>query len=231
MSEDDLTHTPILMELDDSNLQFVPEESKLLKYLTFKIINCLGDESIALSNMTVMFRGEHTAMVDILNIYLGMKEGNDIVRLGTAVPDDDDLRVCPIPDWNESVPLPLGNNLIQKLRIVIHIDAHVDPSRVKFGADLIEFPKVFLEGHPKMKRKLGSSVIKFQGGSLLQVESPVSALQLENEKPKEEVLTVEMKQQLQHNIALQNMIVALMKTEPVEHWWDQNFVPRLESKF
>lgn len=233
MSEDD--QMPTLMELGDANIQFLPDESKPLKYLVFKIVNCFGDDSIALSNIHVMFRGEATQMVDILNIYLGMKEGNDIVRIGTAVPDDDDLRVCPVVDWNHSVPLPLGNNLLEKLRIVIHIDAHVDPSRVKFGADVIEFPEVFLKGNPKMKRKLGTSVIKFQGGTLIQVESPVSALQLENEKREVEnskvvTITPEMKQQLQHNLALQNIIVSLMKADPVEHWWDQNFVSREPKK-
>jgi hypothetical protein len=225
MSEDE--DTQVLMELDDSNIQFLPEESKPLKYLVFKITNTLGDESIALSNLAVMFRGEPTSMVDILNIYLGMKEGEDIVRLGTAIPDDDDLRICRIVDWNHSVPLPLGSNLLEKLRFVVHIDGHVDPSRVKFGADLIPFPEVFTKGSPKMKRKLGTSIIKFQGGNLLQVENPVSALLLENEKPKEEmVMSTEMKNQLQHNVALQNIIVSLMKAEPVEHWWDQNFVSR-----
>jgi hypothetical protein len=40
------------------------------------------------------------------------------------------------------------------------------------------------------------------------------------------VMSTEMKNQLQHNVALQNIIVSLMKAEPVEHWWDQNFVSR-----
>lgn len=205
----------VLMELDDTNIQFIEEESVEFKYLVFRIVNTIGDESIALANMAIMFRGETTSMVDILNIYLGLKneENNSVLRLGTAVPDDDDLRVCRIVDWTNSVPLPLGNNLLNRLRIVVHIDGHVNPNRVKFGADLIPFPEVFLEGNPKMKRRMGNSVVRFQGGVLKDIENGLSALSMQEITP--EVPTNSVSQ-------LQNIIVSLLK--PKEYWFDQHTI-------
>lgn len=169
----------VLMELDDSNLQFVADESVPLKHLVYRLVNTLGDESTALANIAVMFRGEEVDLVCVVGVFLALKQDGDLQRIAAGSPDDDDARVFRMEDWTPTVPLPLGNDLLSRLRIVILLDnEHFDPGRVKFGADLVPFPDVFLQGSPKMKRKLGSSVFKFKGGCLTDIEHAVSALSL-----------------------------------------------------
>lgn len=237
--------TEILMELDDSNLQFLPEESVELKYLVFRLINTIGDETIALANIAVMFRFDDPAsMVDIISIFLGLKnnEDNSIVRLGTAIPDDDDLRVCNIADWTNSVPLPLGNNLLDRLRIIIHIDGHISPHSVKFGADLIPFPEVFLQGNPKMKRRMGNSVVRFQGGILKDVENGLSALSLQetivgpnnnnnNTNSNHTNIVPVQNVVITSNEQLQSIINSLLKKESKEYWFDKNTTIQKPRKF
>lgn len=168
----------VLMELDDTNLQFLPEESVPCERLVFKIVNALGDDSTALANMAVMFRGEDLDMIKILGCHIAVKDNAEYKRVGTGIPDEDDVRVMRITEWTSSVPLPLGNDLLERLRIVVIIDEHTMPTKVKFGADLVPFPEVFLEGNPRMKRRLGSSTIRFQGGKLVDIENAMSALTL-----------------------------------------------------
>jgi hypothetical protein len=168
----------VLMELGDDNINFVAEESVPHKHLVFRIVNTLGDDSTALANMAVMFRGSEVDLVCVQAVFLAMREGDGLKRLGTGAPDDDDSRVFRIEEWVSTVPLPLGNDLLGKLRVVIVIDDHLDPGRVKFGADLVPFPEVFLHGSPRMKRKLGTSTLKFKGGVLTDIENAMSALTL-----------------------------------------------------
>lgn len=170
----------VLMELGDENINFVAEESIPHKHLVFRIVNTLGDESTALANMAVMFRGTEVDLICVEAVFLAVKKDEDMQRVGTGAPDEDDTRVFRIEEWTSNVPLPLGNDLLSKLRIVIKIDDHLDPGRVKFGADLVPFPEMFLQGSPKMKRKLGSSTLKFKGGTLTDIENAMSALTLES---------------------------------------------------
>ena len=175
--------TQVLMELDDTNIQFLPEESVPCERLVFKIVNTLGDESTALANMAVMFRGDDLEMIKILGCHLAVKSAQEYKRVASGVPDEDDVRVMRMTEWTSAVPLPLGNNLLESLRIVILIDEHTLPTKVKFGADLVPFPEVFLEGNPRMKRRLGCSTIRFQGGRLLDIENAMSALSLSDAPP------------------------------------------------
>ena len=169
----------VLMELHDDNINFVAEESVPHKHLVFRIVNTLGDDSTALANMAVMFRGSEVDLIAVLGVFLAVKNKDEFQRIGTATPDEDDGRVFRIGEWTSSVPLPLGNELLPKLRLVILLDDHLDPGRVKFGADLVPFPEVFLQGSPRMKRKLGTSTLKFRGGSLTDIEQAMSALSLD----------------------------------------------------
>lgn len=178
-SEEDV----VLMELHDDNVNFVAEESVPHKHLVFRIVNSLGDHSTALANMAVMFRGSESDLISVLGVFLAVKINDEFQRIGTGTPDDDDGRVFRIGEWTSDVPLPLGNDLIPKLRVVILLDDHLDPGRVKFGADVVAFPEVFLQGSPRMKRKLGASTLKFRGGSLTDIENALSALSLDGVKP------------------------------------------------
>lgn len=173
----------VLMELNDTNLEFMPDESVACERLVFRLVNTLGDDSTALANMAVMFRGDEMDMMQVMAVFIAVKTESDFQRVGQGVPDDDDPRVFRVMDWTPSVPLPLGNNLLQRLRIVVLIDEHMPPTRVKFGADMVPFPEVFLEGNPRMKRRLGGSTIRFQGGTLLDIEQAMSALRLSAETP------------------------------------------------
>lgn len=237
--EEDNDKMQVLMELDDSNVAFVVEESNPKTHLVFRILNTLGDESTALANIAIMFRGDPTQMVDILTAFVAVKEASgDMSRIGTAMADDDDPRVLRITEWTPSVPLPLGGDLLNRLRIVVLIDGQVEPSRVKFGADLVPFPEVFLEGTPKMKRRLGQSTLRFLGGTLLEVENPVSALSTVSQtiqttmKPPN-VIAVKLPSATQQQLlalaqqAVQNgQRTSTTPPDPPRKgfWWDGNFV-------
>ena len=218
----------VLMELHDDNIGFVAEESIPHKHLVFRIVNTLGDDSTALANMAVMFRGLEVDMVSVLGVFLAVKKDDEFQKIGTGTPDDDDIRVFRIGEWTSSVPLPLGSDLLPKLRLVILLaDDHVDPRRVKFGADLVPFPEVFLQGSPRMKRKLGSSTLKFRGGSLVEIEQAMSALSMDGklvqfcEKPLENSTRPETKPPI-------TMVLNLRSSQPTvteEFWWTPPSVP------
>jgi hypothetical protein len=203
MTEEDVQ---VLMELGDENINFVAEESVPHKHLVFRIVNTLGDESTALANMAVMFRGSEVDLVCVEAVFVAVKTDNDLQRVAIGTPDDDDGRVFRMEEWTSSVPLPLGNDLLSRLRIVIKIDDHFDPGRVKFGADLVPFPDVFLQGSPKMKRKLGTSTLKFKGGTLTDIENAMSALSLDP-KPAKPAM------------APPTTLVLSLRTKQPEFWW------------
>jgi hypothetical protein len=197
----------VLMELGDENINFVAEESVPLKHLVYRIVNTLGDESTALANMAVMFRGAEVDLVCVEGVFVAVKKDDDMQRVAIGVPDDDDGRVFRMEEWTSSVPLPLGNDLLSRLRIVIKIDNHLDPGRVKFGADLVPFPDVFLQGSPKMKRKLGTSTLKFKGGTLTDIENAMSALSLDAKPPAKPAM------------APPTTLVLSLRTKQPEFWW------------
>jgi len=213
----------VLMELGDENINFVAEESVPHKHLVFRIVNTLGDESTALANMAVMFRGSEVDLVCVEGVFLAVKKDDDMQRVGTGVPDEDDGRVFRIEEWTSNVPLPLGNCLLSTLRVVIKIDDHLDPGRVKFGADLVPFPEVFLHGSPKMKRKLGTSTLKFKGGSLTDIENAMSALTLDTKvKLSADPLPKKHKGEgmLPPTHVMPSIVLSLRSSAPQpEYWW------------
>lgn len=178
MSDDE---EQVLMTLNNSNLEFIPEESKLLSHLVFKIVNTLGDDSIALANFTFQFLGTIEMMIHVLSITLSIKSGEEYHLVGSGS-SEDDPRVLKIEEWAPNVPLPLGDNLLDRLRIVVKIEGHVDLGRIVFKADVVPFPEAFLVGEPKLKRKLGQSTIRFKGGKIQEVENPVQVFGVKTEK-------------------------------------------------
>jgi len=180
MSDDE----QVLMSLTTSNFELIPDESKLLEHLTFRLINTLGDDSIALANFSVHFRGEMEYMVHVNSVQLAIKKDEEYHLIGTGT-SDDDPRVLRIEEWAPNVPLPLGDNLLDRLRLIIKIDAHVDLHRINFKADVVPFPEAFLVGEPKLKRRLGTSTIRFKGGKIQEVENPVQVFSTSETKQAE----------------------------------------------
>jgi hypothetical protein len=177
-----------LHELDDKNLEFVPSLS-LPNRLVFRLCNCLGDESISLSKINIMFRGDEESILTQLNrIYLVLRKdetGESCVSIDeactaepkTAVigeadvdPDMEDVRVLVFPQWNKKIPLPLGDSLQTKLYIYVHTNQPMDKERVKFGADMIKTPQDFLDN--RLKRMLKQSLIRVEYGCLKMIDSP-----------------------------------------------------------
>lgn len=148
-----------IIHLDFSNLEFLPLESKVFEHLVFKI-NTLGDETIALANFEFEFKENR----NIESVHLAIKN-EDYEDIGHS----DDFQ---IEEWTTNVPLPLGNNLLEKLRLIIKISGHVDIHNIEFSADVIPFPEAFLIGEPRLKRKIGESTIRFKGGKITDIENP-----------------------------------------------------------
>ena len=163
------------MSLNNSNLEFIPEESQMLSHLVFKLVNTLGDDSIALANFKFTFVDSR----NVQSLTLALKKDSEYHSIGTASDDD---RVYRIEEWAPNVPLPLGDNLIDRIRIVIKIGGHVDFTNMIFDADIVPFPEAFLAGEPKLKRKLGQSIIRFKGGKIQEVENPVQVFGVKTEK-------------------------------------------------
>ena len=149
-----------LVQLDFSNLEFLPLESKVFEHLVFKI-NTLGDETIALANFEFDFQNTR----NIKSVHLAIKNGDEYEDIGHS----DDFK---IEEWASNVPLPLGNNLLERLRLIIKIDGHVDIQNIEFQADVVAFPEAFLIGEPRLKRKIGESTIRFKGGKITDIENP-----------------------------------------------------------
>lgn len=177
----------LLHELGDDNLQYVEHLSSPTR-LVFRLINSLGDASLALGRVNVMFRGD----ADILNIlnrvYLVLRESEEgdscsaaedaatcnpktaVIAEADVDPEMEDVRVLVFPQWNHSVPLPLGSSLQNKLYIYIHTREPLDKQRVKFGADMIATPTEFLEN--RMKRMLKMSLMRVEHGHVRLIEHP-----------------------------------------------------------
>lgn len=178
----------VLFELGDANIEFIPNESNFKKQLLlFKIVDTIGDESISLANICVMFRGDlvNILKIDSIKLALFNKDTHLYAQIGLAKNDDsDDLRIFQFPEWLKNVPLPLGNDLLEKLRIIIKLDSNLTfdtneeiefLSSVKFSADIVPFPEIFLQNNPKLKRKMNTSIIKFKGGAIIDIEDPIDA--------------------------------------------------------
>ena len=179
--------TEILMELDDSNLELVPSLCRDTR-LVFRLAHCLGDASIGLGRINVMFRGEDSNLLQTLErVYLVLRketrqdtdltDTDDFQNPLTAVigeadvdPDMDDLRVLLFPQWTSKVPLPLGNALQNHLFLYIYTKTTMDPSRIKFGADVVSTPDVYRKN--RMKRQLKSSLMRVEYGCVKALDTP-----------------------------------------------------------
>lgn len=180
----------VMMELGSSNLQLEASvvDARMMK---FKFVDILGDDSVALSGMVVKFRPKSLeSLVNLkdVKLFVTLEDGR-VMPLGEATQEADDPRDYSFQDWCPQAPLPLGNDIITRLSLVVSFDAepNISPSEVSFQGQLIPFPEVFLINEPKMKRKLCGCTIRFRGGKITDVERDDETAVV---RPAEEVSTV-----------------------------------------
>jgi hypothetical protein len=156
----------------------------------FKFQNLEGvHETLGLADIMTMIRGSPTEFLPhVKHAYLGVFDSSTkrVGTLGKAEAQERDPRVLGITEWTAKVPLPLGGDLYNSLRIVFHLSSEIPDSQFKLCADVVPVPRQFLESdsgsRPKMKRFLSwghsqASVLRLQGGTVIALENPKSALE------------------------------------------------------
>lgn len=162
-----------LSELDDSNFELVDTSSNRL---VFKLVNTLGDASIALANVHIMIRGEDENSFKVNCALLAAECSHGCVLLGIARQESRDVRVLRVQEWTRHIPLPLGGDFQKKIRIILHTSEPLDPSLVKFGADLVMTPDAYVEDDARVKRDICQSTFRVRGGTPMSVENGKNAL-------------------------------------------------------
>jgi hypothetical protein len=82
-----------------------------------------------------MFRGEEDVVetyVDTAYLCVNKGESMYVASIAKQDPEVDDARVLLFPEWKNHVPLP-----VTSLGLVIVTKQHLDPTSVKFGADVV----------------------------------------------------------------------------------------------
>ena len=156
----------------------------------FKFQNLEGaHETLGLADIMTMIRGTPTEFLPhVKHAYLGVFDASTkrVGTLGKAEAQERDPRVLGITEWTAKVPLPLGGDLYNSLRIVFHLSTEIPDSQFKLCADVVPVPRQFLESdsgsRPKMKRFLSwghsqASVLRLQGGTVIALENPKNALE------------------------------------------------------
>ena len=185
--------TNVFLELgsDPTTKHFdLDEELSLPLRRVFKFQNLDGaHETLGLADIMTMVRGSPTEFLPhVKHAYLGVFDASTklIGALGKAESQERDPRVLGIAEWTSKVPLPLGGDLYNSLRIVFHLSSEIPDSQFKLCADVVPVPRQFLESdsgsRPKMKRFLSwghsqASVLRLQGGTVIALENPKNALE------------------------------------------------------
>lgn len=158
MSDDDIE---VITELGDEALELV---SSSPDRLVFRIRGM--PPGTALGTCNVMFRGDDDVMDKYVEAaYLCIVKGNAMVVASVAKqdPEVDDVRVLVFPDWKNHIPLP-----ITTLAIVIATRRALDPSSVKFGADVVPCNSALK--HWRCTLKKTGSKFTFNGTTLQSID-------------------------------------------------------------
>ena len=120
----------VITELGDEALELV---SSTAERLVFRIRGM--PPGTALGTCNVMFRGDDDVVdtyIDAAYLCVNKGESMFVASVAKADPDVDDVRVLLFPEWKNHIPLP-----VTSLGLVIVTKKQLDPTSVKFGADVV----------------------------------------------------------------------------------------------
>ena len=126
-SEEDVE---VIAELGDEALELV---SATAERLVFRIRGM--PPGTALGTCNVMFRGDDDVVeqyVDTAYLCVNKGESMFVASIARQDPEVDDARVLLFSDWRNHIPLP-----VTFLGLVIVTKQQLDPTSVKFGADIV----------------------------------------------------------------------------------------------
>ena len=120
-----------------------------------------------------MFRGDDDVVekyVDAAYLCISRGDAMFVASVAKQDPDVDDARVLLFPDWKNRVPLPSTD-----LALVIVMKETLDPSFIKFGADVVPCNPALKNWWRCTLKKTGSK-FTFNGCSLQAIEGALDIL-------------------------------------------------------
>ena len=165
MSSDE--EVEVITELGAEALELVPST----QHLVFRIRGI--PPGTALGTCNVMFRGDDDVVEKYVGAaYLCVVRGDAmyVASVARQDPDVDDTRVLLFPDWKNRVPLPVTD-----LALVIVTKETLDPTFIKFGADVVPCNPALKNWWRCTLKKTGSK-FTFNGASLHGIEGALDIL-------------------------------------------------------
>jgi hypothetical protein len=152
----------VITELGDEALELVSASSRRIVFGIRGIPPCT-----ALGTCNVMFRGDDDVIEKHgIVAYLCIVKGDSlfVASIAKQDPQVDDARVLVFPDWKNHAPLP-----VSPLAVVILTSEQLDPTCVKFGADVVPLNPAF-KHHWRCTLKNTGSVFSFNGPVLQSIQ-------------------------------------------------------------